>query len=71
MATQTVTLMGKRYVLLSEAEYRRITSPNRKNKRTTPRKRISSDTAEAIHRLADKSERRVSWATVKREAGLE
>lgn len=71
MAVQTLTLIGKKYVLVPESEFRALQKKAANGKAEKPRKltlQDRGDIAESIRRLAEPG--RVTLEEVKRRAGL-
>jgi hypothetical protein len=83
MAAQTLTLAGKRFVILPESEYRKLSGASRGNGRTKTSKRPRKhrmtkqdwgDVAEAKRRLkaiADGKDKLIPHQQVRKELGLE
>ncbi len=74
MATQTLTLGGRKFVVIPQAEYRLLKAKATRNGKASPRtKRRPSrqergDIAESLRRLAEPG--RISHAQLKAELGL-
>src|SRR5688500_4319483 len=75
MAAQTLTLAGKRFVILPESEYRKLrAAPKRNGKSATPAKRPRKrrltaqdrgDIAESMRRMSDPNEKSIPLAQLK------
>ncbi|HLL88251.1 MAG TPA: hypothetical protein VK324_03015 [Tepidisphaeraceae bacterium] len=72
MAVQTLTLIGKKYVLVPESEYRALQKKAANGTADKPRRltrQDRGDIAESIRRLAEPG-KRVTQAELKRSLGL-
>jgi hypothetical protein len=76
MAAQTLTLGGKRYVILPEKEYRALRNGSKRSNSTGPKRepRMTAqdrgDVAEAKRRLADLNLKLIPLSQLKRELDL-
>lgn len=68
MTVQTVKLAGKRFVILSEKDFRHLEKKARQADRLAQEER--TDVAEARRRLADPDDKPIPWEKAKGELGL-